>query len=79
MQLEPSQLEVVDDLDRSFLELEEADLSKLHNVAIRIIEAVSVIQEWDLEAQEPERWQEDFLALKTLVTHNIWDQEELET
>jgi len=72
-------LEEVDDLDRSSLELEEADLNKLHNVAIQIIEAVSVIQEWDLEAQEPERWQEDFLALKTQVTLNIWDQEELET
>jgi len=77
VQSELSQLEEVDDLDRSFWEAVEADLSKHHNVAIRIIVAASGILVWDLVAQQ--QWLEDFLAPKTLVTHNIWDQEELET
>jgi hypothetical protein len=38
-QSEPSLLEEADDPDRSFSEVQEVDLSKLHNVAILIIEA----------------------------------------
>ena len=78
-QLEPSQSEEADDLDRSFSEAQEADLSKPQNVAVRTTEAAWAIQEWDLEAQQPERWLEDFLALQTPDTHATRDQEDQET
>ena len=78
-QLEPSQLEEVDDLDRSFLEAEEAGLSKPQSVAARITEAVWATQVWDLGAQQLERWLEGLLALKTPDTRATRDQEAQET
>lgn len=78
VQLGLSQLEEADGPDRSSLEV-EVDLSKLHNVAILIIEAVRALLEWDLEVQQLEPWLADFLELKTLHTLIIWEREDLET